>query len=128
MATSFADILRQQQAAQQAQQNNNAQIGNALGQAGELGGKAIAGFLRGKPTGAGAMGQFVGQMGMGGQQEPNKGKAIGGAIGSLAGTAFGGPVGGVLGGQIGSMVGDKVDFNKVWGNLGDGVKSIFKVF
>lgn len=125
--TNFGDILRQQQAAQQMQQNNNAQMGNVLGQAGELGGKALAGFLRGKPTGAGAMGQAVGQMGMGGQ-EPNKNKAIGGAIGSIAGTAFGGPAGGALGGQIGALVGDKVDFGKVWGSLGDGIKAIFKVF
>lgn len=156
MATSFADILRQQQAAQQVQQNNNAQMGNVLGQAGQLGGRALANILRGgggggaaASAGGGGTGFGLGQPLVGGQMGASS-MAGGGAMTGLGpllaagATAYNadriGKEVGRFGDKLGlektglpdqaRMVGNfvKGDFGGAWGNLKDSVKNIFSIF
>lgn len=66
MATSFADILRQQQMLQQQQQQNAQQQNQNMGQLGQFGGRALAQALRGgggaaAPAGGGGTGFGLGQ-------------------------------------------------------------------
>lgn len=149
MATSFSDILRQQQMLQQQQQQVGQQQGQNMGQAGALMGRVLRG--QGGASAAGAAGPggagfqlgqplVTGQMGAS-SMAGGAGAAPIMAAGVVAQNAdrIGNEVG-RFGDKLGlqktglpdqaRMVGNfvKGDFGGAWGNLKDSVKNIFSIF
>lgn len=112
MATSFADILRQQQMLQQQGQQAQQSQGQGMAQLGQLGGKQLASALRG--GGAGATGAGAGaQSGAAGFQlgQPLVTGQMGAssmAGGSAAGGAGAGGAGGAASSGMGAMFSNPV--------------------
>lgn len=148
MATTFADILRQQQGLQQQQAQIGQQRSQNMMSGGQLGGKMLANALRSKAAaGPGGAGSQLGQPLVTGQMGASSmaGGAGAGAspflaamvaqnadrIGNEAGR-FGDKMGLKKTGlpdqarMYGNFV--KGDFGSAWGNLKDSVKNIFSIF
>lgn len=137
MATSFADILRQQQMMQQQQQQAQQGQGQGMAQLGQLGGKQLAAALRGGGTG-GAAPAAGGATGGGGFM------ATAAPVAAAGLAAYHGDKIGNEAGRLGDKMGlektglpdqarafgnfVKGDFGASWGNLKDSVKSIFSIF
>lgn len=151
MATTFADILRQQQMLQQQQQQAQQQQGQGMTRLGQMGGKQLAQALRGGAGGAPAGGEAgfgLGQPLVSGQMGTSS--MAGGGMAGMAPVAAAGIAAynadkmGNEAGRIGDKLGLKKtglpdqaravgnfvkgDFGESWGNLKDSVKNIFSIF
>jgi len=77
------------------------------------------------------LGGQVGPMGSSGLQQQKPGAGMAGTVGGLAGgalgTAVGGPVGGAVGGFLGNAAGNALGGSNLWGNLSNGIKSLFRI-
>ena len=153
MATSFGDILRQQQMLQQQQQQIGQQQSQNINTAGGLMGKVLrgkmgagaaatapvapggAGFQLGQPLVTGQMGASSMAGGAGAGFGPVLAAGVAAQNADKIGNAFGG-LGDKMGlGKTGipdqaRAAGNfvKGDFGAAWGNLKDSVKNIFSIF